>query len=305
MEERLQKFAKVVETGSVTRAAKELRISQPALSTALHKLERELKTELIAHTGRTIQITSAGYAAYRTARSIDAKLQDLQQELAAHRGQKPLLRIGMIDSLAELLCISGDLLQSLETTTNTSLMVDNSAHLLQAVRQGNVDVALVAGGIHKISTLILAKVGSEPLLLVAHTSQLAGVQAQFAKGNIHNFLAYSPASNTFELIARHFASNGIHLSHAFHSTSPEVILRLVLAGRGTAVLPLQMIQTNLQSGILSPVTAKIISRPIVAILDKNRQQTQNVNICIEHAKRSLTQLNKIARLIAQTAVGML
>jgi len=295
MEDRLQKFAKVVETGSVTKAAKELRISQPALSTAIHKLERELKTELITHSGRSIVITSAGQLVYETASVVRGKLQDLTQELADLHHQKPHMAIGMIDSLAELLCSNGSLLQQLEATANTSLTVNNSSYLVRAVEQGKLDIALVAWQSQATARLQITDLGTEPLTMVTQRDGLAGVQAQVKQGTIPNFLAYNPSSNTFQLIEQHLAHKGIRTGVVFHSTSPEVILQLVLAGRGVAVLPFQMVHEQLQSRLLAQVTSDIIERPIMAIQQKGRAKSGNIDVCLNQTRQALLRLNTAAR----------
>lgn len=295
MEDRLQKFARIVEIGSITGAAKDLRISQPALSTAMHKLERELKTELIQHTGRTIAITEAGKMVYHTASSIRTNVRNLQQELSRLRQQKPHIRIGMIDSLAELLCIKGDLLQQLEAIATTSLVVNNSADLLQAVEQGRLDVALAAWQPHTAAMIEMTTIGSEPLTLVTQSEGVAGVRAQVKRGILPNFLAYNPASNTFQLIRRHLAERNLQANTTFHSTSPEVILQLVLAGRGVAALPFQMVYEQLQAGKLSPISTHIIKRPIIAVQHKERTKSPGIDICVDYARKALSQVTTTAK----------
>lgn len=294
MEDRLQKFARVVEAGSITKAAQELHISQPALSTAIHKLERELKTQLIKHTGRTIEITPAGREAYKTANAIRTKLQDMQQRLVETSHQKPLVRIGMIDSLAELLCINGDLLEKLDAFSRTSLTINNSAVLTRGVTEGKLDIVLIAGEIRPTNSLLATPVGNEPLVLVSGITELDITKQQLQQGRIANFLAYNPTSKTYKLIRDRLTMLGLQPQTTFHSTSPEVILRLVLASRGTAALPFQMVFEHLRSGSLVQLIPQSINRPITAVIADDRQLSKSIGLCIEQARRSLMQLNQIA-----------
>ncbi|MEV7215425.1 transcriptional regulator CynR [Kitasatospora cineracea] len=72
----------VAEHGSFTRAAEELRISQPTLSQQVRQLERALGAQLLDRTGRTVRLTDAGRAYARHARSA---LRDLAAaERAVH-----------------------------------------------------------------------------------------------------------------------------------------------------------------------------------------------------------------------------
>ena len=53
-------FLKVVETGSISKAANELFISQPALSQQLKKLEKEFNAKLFTRSNKGIELTNEG-----------------------------------------------------------------------------------------------------------------------------------------------------------------------------------------------------------------------------------------------------
>src|ERR1700751_5187786 len=99
MEERLRKFAVLVDAGSYTKASQELHISQPALSTAMNKLERELKAELLVHGSRTLKLTKAGKLAYDSAKELGIVSSNLKTRIADLLHDNPKLTIGMIDSV--------------------------------------------------------------------------------------------------------------------------------------------------------------------------------------------------------------
>src|SRR6266700_6969582 len=108
MEERLRKFSTLIELGSFTKAAKVLHISQPALTTPLKKLERELKAELLVRGSHPLQATNAGKLALTATKNLNVNRANLQLELAKLANRKPQLTIGMIDSVVELLFAYGD-----------------------------------------------------------------------------------------------------------------------------------------------------------------------------------------------------
>ena len=56
----LRLFYSVAETGSVTQAAKQLNISQPAVTSQIKKLEREIDCTLFVPKGRGILLTQSG-----------------------------------------------------------------------------------------------------------------------------------------------------------------------------------------------------------------------------------------------------
>ena len=77
----LRYFQKSAETGSYTKAAEQLYISQPALSLSLQELERELEVPLFEKMGRTMVLTKYGKILYDHAVSVLDELQGVQDEL--------------------------------------------------------------------------------------------------------------------------------------------------------------------------------------------------------------------------------
>ena len=72
----LRYFAKVAELGHFTRAAEACHVSQPSLSQAIAKLERELGQPLFVRLGRTVKLTDAGRALKTRAEQILSLLDD-------------------------------------------------------------------------------------------------------------------------------------------------------------------------------------------------------------------------------------
>jgi LysR family nitrogen assimilation transcriptional regulator len=72
----LRYFRRIVETGSVTRAAEVLHIAQPALSLMLKKMEKELGAELFVRHPRGLQLTSAGQLLFDGATEIIGKFNE-------------------------------------------------------------------------------------------------------------------------------------------------------------------------------------------------------------------------------------
>src|SRR6185369_16402199 len=99
MEERLQKFVSLVDAGSFVRAVRELHISQPALSVAIAKLERELKSPLLVRGVRPLAVTPAGELAYAAGRDITLQASNLRILLAELAERRVNISVGMIDSV--------------------------------------------------------------------------------------------------------------------------------------------------------------------------------------------------------------
>lgn len=96
----LQYFWMVAKTGSVTAAAKELRLAHPTVSAQIRALEKSLGHELFRHAGRHLELTEAGMLAYRYANDIFSLGEELQQSLEGRgSGGSVRLKVGITDVL--------------------------------------------------------------------------------------------------------------------------------------------------------------------------------------------------------------
>jgi len=146
---RIRHFLAVAEFGSVQSAARNLNISQPALSKSLRLLEEHLRTPLFDRSARGVVLTEMGQVFYRRARDIQAEWDGSLIELSATRdGAQGELRIGigptyavvfMPRILARLTRDYPNLRVSVRTGVGTLL--------IPALQAG--EISLYAGGLRK------------------------------------------------------------------------------------------------------------------------------------------------------------
>lgn len=263
MEDRLRKLVSLVDAGSFTVAARNLHVSQPALSVAIAKLERELRTPLIVHGVRPITLTPAGQLAYETGRDIATQNTNLKTRLAELANQEVSVSIGMIDSVASALLTSSEGVDSLERQAVVTLAVDNSRNLLQATNLGHLDLAFVVEQQSYDSSLEVLATANEPLVVVGSSTPTHQDNVDV----LSRFISYDRASTTHRMIMQALAIARHAPEPIFYSTSPEVMLRLVLQGRGVAALPYLLVREYLESGKLIVVGAPPlrITRSIQAV----------------------------------------
>ena len=95
----LKHFLAVGEAGSITAAAKKLRLTQPALSRQIKALEEELDTALLERGAHSIQLTAAGEVLVAEARKL-VKFSDAMVEKVRATAVGEPLRVGYAPSLA-------------------------------------------------------------------------------------------------------------------------------------------------------------------------------------------------------------
>ena len=95
----LRYFLTVASHGNFTRAAYELRLSQPALSRSIAKLEQELGQPVFERKPRSIQLTAAGELLRIRAQQVLALVEDTKAEITDD-GQSGVVRIAAIPTIA-------------------------------------------------------------------------------------------------------------------------------------------------------------------------------------------------------------
>ncbi|MFE2379707.1 LysR substrate-binding domain-containing protein [Streptomyces sp. NPDC059398] len=140
----LRALCAIADTGSLHRAARELGMSQPSLTTQLRRIENSLGGQLFSRTRTGCRPTPLGRTVLSRARPLIDEMRSLVTEAkaAAARAAGPRLRIGATANRA----IPGWLrrLRARLPETETSLHMDVSANaLLRLVASGQLDVAFV------------------------------------------------------------------------------------------------------------------------------------------------------------------
>lgn len=97
-------FHTVARAGSISKACKELHVTQPAISTQLQKLEQQLGEPLFAKQGRGLVLTEAGRTAFEYADEIFSLGRELSETLRDRPSGRPVrLTVGVTDAFPKLL----------------------------------------------------------------------------------------------------------------------------------------------------------------------------------------------------------
>lgn len=263
MDDRLKHFKTLVEQRSFTAAARHLHISQPALSTSLAKLEKEVGASLIVRGPGRFEVTEAGDTTYEFACRRAVGYAEFQQRLARMSGARGMVRIGAIDSVADIICEDEALLAELERSCDFSLTVSNSESLSTAVDRMELDFALVVAGPTPLAHAEMHRltVGDEPLLDVGRHPAAGGCDERL--------ISYHRDSVTYSVVREAFAEHGRPaIAPEMFSSSPQTMLRLVRLGRGHAVLPYTIVGDGLLDNSLAvrPVgTLGYVARPVAVV----------------------------------------
>lgn len=142
----LRAFVAVASSRHFGTAATKLGVSQPSLSQALAALEAGLGVQLVERSTRKVLITEAGMALLEQASGIVASAAELVNSAAGLTGElRGSLRMGMIPTVAPYrLPALLPALRSEVDDLSVTVVEDQTARLLEALRAGRIDVAMLA-----------------------------------------------------------------------------------------------------------------------------------------------------------------
>lgn len=146
-------FLRVVDAGSLSRAARSLGVSPSAVSATLARLEERLDTRLLNRTTRRLEITEEGREFYERCRKIIADLESAELSVGrAGREPSGFLRVGLPSTLGARWIVP-ELGRFIETYPAVSLEVVCTDFVPFTIREG-LDVAVQIGELHDSSLAV-------------------------------------------------------------------------------------------------------------------------------------------------------
>ena len=161
----LEHFLRVAELGSINRAAKELGLSQPAVSRSLSQLEHDLGQQLVVRSRTGITITEAGSILASRGLALLREAGAIREELANDPAGRVV--VGMPAALRHLVT-----LPALQAMRNASLVTAVRVHegfnvfLHDMLKHGLVDMAVIAAEPVSEASVAPEMLVREPLVLV-------------------------------------------------------------------------------------------------------------------------------------------
>ncbi|CNI39121.1 putative DNA-binding transcriptional regulator [Yersinia thracica] len=282
---RMSVFAKVVECGSFTGAARQLEMSVSSISQTVSKLETELNVKLLNRSTRRIGLTEAGRIYYQGCRRMLQEVQEVHEQLYAFNNTPTgTLRIGCSSTMAQnvLATMTADMLKEYPGLS-VNLVTGIPAPDLIA---DGLDVVIRVGALPD-SGLFSRRLGSMPMVVCAAKSYLLQNGTPEKPSDMTNFswLEYSvrPDSN-FELIAPEGITTQISPQGRFVTNDSQTMIRWLKAGAGIAYAPLMWVIEEIKRGEVEVLFKKYHSdpRPVYALYTEKDKMPLKVQVCIDY-----------------------
>lgn len=246
-------FKKVCDTGNITQAAKQLYMTQPAVSHAILELEEELGTPLFDRLSRRLYLTGSGRILLEKSTRLLAMYEELTLSARSLEADAPI-RIGSTITLANsVLPEAMKRFQDLQRYAPARITIDKAAEIERLLAAGEIDLALLEGVVH-LETLSASPLSSTRLLIVC--APAAPFYRDGMPLSIHELLTMplllrekgSAIRDTFDSA---LLPHGQTAMPQWVSVNSQALIKAVKQGLGVSVLPETIIREELDAGRLA------------------------------------------------------
>ncbi|MDD3346694.1 LysR family transcriptional regulator [Oscillibacter sp.] len=243
-------FKEVAETGNISVAAKNLYISQSAVSQSVKQLENALQARLFARSPRGVTLTGEGQMLYQYVRSAlgliatgEDKLSQAQQLLLG------TLVIGASDTVTSFFLTQYlDAFHRQHPGIRLKIVSGRSAKVLSMLRSGAVDIAFASSP--SDSNLMSWSCFSTHSVFVSGSDYRCDFDHVYTREEIAAFplilLERKASSRVF--LDQEFLKYGVSLSPEIELSSRSLLVSLARIGLGVAGVTLEFVQRALDAG---------------------------------------------------------
>ncbi|MGW5772065.1 LysR family transcriptional regulator [Streptomyces longwoodensis] len=286
----LEYFVAVAEERNFTRAAERVHISQSGVSAQIRQLERELGAELFDRSGRTVTLTVAGKAALAHARAalaaagaVGRAVGEVTDLIRGH------LTVGMVIG-----CTLAPLFDALAAFhrahpgVEISLLEDSSDRLVEGVRTGTVDLALVGAAADTPDGLDALTLISERLVAAVPAGHPLATRRRVT---LRDLIAYPivcmpPGTGLRAVLDQACDAQGLRPVISLQASAADAIAGL--AARGLAVAVLTDSMAAQYRDRLTARTIEDVGTPALLALVWKNTRSPGMRELLAHCRRAFT-----------------
>jgi LysR family transcriptional regulator, low CO2-responsive transcriptional regulator len=251
-------FEAVARHGSVTRAAEELHLAQPTVSTQLGKLSETVGLKLHEHQNRTLRLTPAGREVRAACEELMALLERTEARLAGLRApREEMLRLAAAPGARHLAARLLAAFCARHPGVRVGLHVAERRLLVERLLAGEDDLSLLAPGedhsgiatLPAATELMHVYAAARHPLVRARSIPMQSVAAE-------PMVVREPGSSSRAMLFAIFSAHGAQPSVRAELASNEAVAEAVAAGLGLGLLPEGEAQALARGGAIAPLEAQ-------------------------------------------------
>ncbi len=243
----LQIFLKIVQLQSITKAAEELHLTQPAVSIQLKNLQEQFDIPLTEVVGRRIYVTDFGKEIAVIAARIVEEVQALNHKALSFKGQLAgKLKLSTVSTGKYVMpYFLGGFLQ-LHPGVELQMDVTNKSKVIESLENNEVDFSLVSILPANLSLQSVELMDNRLYLVGNHQAQLPSSPDIKTVFQDLPLIFREPGSGTRETMERFLNQHKLSFRKKLELTSNEAVKQAVLAGLGFSIMPLIGIRNEIK-----------------------------------------------------------
>ena len=270
-------FVEIARTGNLSRAAEALFVTQPALTSRLQALEREIESALFVRTPRGMRLTEAGRAFLPYAeRALETVAEGRRLVAEIERGGAGELAIGAAPAVSTyVLPLLLKEFHDAHPNVRLSVRTGHSEEVLEMVLRDQVEVGLTRELRHP--DVASVPVYEDELVLVANRDHSFARRVVIRMEELagEELILFDRTSSYHDLTNALFRAAGVEPAGVMELDNIDAAKKMVQQGLGVALLPHTAVAAELDAGSLRAVVvadAPSVRRQIVAIRRRDAGQ---------------------------------
>ena len=248
-------FHNVAQLGSFTKAARELGISQPAVSIQVKELERNLNTTLVNRVRRGVFLTDSGEVVYGYTKRIFSLADEMQLAVQDLEGlQAGRLSIGSSSTPGEyILPLAMGIFRERYPKIDISLAISNTDTVVQQILSHELDLGMAGADVDIEGLSSFPYVEDEVVIVASPTHPLSRDRRWVSLQEIENqpLIMREVGSATRSAAADFFRAHNMEVNIAMELGSNEAVKRAAAAGLGLGLLSKFSVGPEVVAGFLS------------------------------------------------------
>ncbi|MFF5996320.1 LysR family transcriptional regulator [Lysinibacillus sp. KU-BSD001] len=237
----IEYFAEVAKHLSFTKAASTLHVSQPSISKAIQNLEAELGVPLFYRSSKQLELTDAGQAVLVNAKQVLEAFKNLRSELTDLMDlKKGQIRIGIPPIVgAEFFTKLVSQYKEQYPYIEIILSEVGTKKIREGVEAGELDIGLICNLCIATNQLETISILKDPLMLIVHLDHPLATRPFIKLSELkkETFVMYRKDFTLYDRIVEECAKNGFVPNIACETSQKDLIIEMVAAKLGIALLP--------------------------------------------------------------------
>jgi len=249
-------FVAVVHAHSVSQAARDLKLTQPAITRRVQNLEEALGTTLLDRNTKPPKPNSFGLQVYEQCQAVLHEVARLSELVGADRAPSGPLRLGLTQGIGDLVLREAveDLRRSFPDVA-TSVTTGWGGQLAERVNQGELDAAAIwlGGRTPPPKNALGELIERSPLVVVARKEDVVRRSYRLADWSDRGWILNPDGCGFRAGLKRALNDRGLPFVLQMDTNGRELQLEMVARGHGLSLLPLPLLKASAHKEALAAV----------------------------------------------------